>query len=68
MVLVARKPVVYGVLPSLVLGFFAMAGLAVYGLIAGSHVAFQAAVVFLAVLTVVASLSVVWLALTDPAP
>lgn len=68
MVMVARKPVVYGVLPALVVGFLAMAGLAVYGLLAASQIVFQAAVVLLAVLTILAGFSVFWLALTDPAP
>lgn len=68
MVMVARKPLVYGVLPALVVGFLAMAGLAVYGLLAASQIVFQAAVVLLAVLTIVAGFSVLWLAFTDPVP
>ena len=68
MVMVARKPVVYGVLPALIVGFLAMAGLAVYGLLAASQIVFQAAVVLLAVLTILAGFSVLWLALTDPTP
>lgn len=68
MVMVARKPVVYGVLPALIVGFLAMAVLAVYGLLAASQIVFQAAVVLLAVLTILAGGSVLWLALTDPAP